>query len=286
MKKNMFAIAVALLSLGAVFFILNDRTTLFAKSGSNTDSAKVTDETKLIHLSIGSGDTKVVTSDAEEVRVEFNGKGKMKLEDKGDEINLSVKKKEFFSFSFGRKGYDTIVYLPQGYSENVEISLGSGDLVFSPDDAMSLQNMKVVMGSGDMKIGNFDTESFTYKGSSGDFVAKDIKTKKGNLVLNSGDVLLTGFEGPLKGTVSSGDLSVSMKKLTGDVDFTIGSGDVDLKLPKDANFKLNGNASSGDILSTIKLQDKTTTEDSIKGTKGTGEHSINVDLTSGDMIIR
>ncbi|MBV6685656.1 DUF4097 domain-containing protein [Bacillus sp. JRC01] len=286
MKKNMFAIAVALLSLGAVFFILNDRTTLFAKSGSTTDSAKVTDETKLIHLSIGSGDTKVVTSDTDEVRVEFNGKGKMKLEDKGDEINLSVKTKKFFSFSFGSKGYDTIVYLPQGYSENVEIALGSGDLIFSPDDAMSLQDMKVVMGSGDMKIGNFDTESFTYKGSSGDFVAKDIKTKKGNLVLNSGDVLLTGYEGPLKGTVSSGDLSVSMKKLTGDVDFTIGSGDVDLKLPKDANFKLNGNASSGDILSTIKLQNKTTTEDSIRGMKGTGEHSINVDLTSGDMIIR
>ena len=74
--------------------------------------------------------------------------------------------------------------------------------------------------------------------------------------MGSGDVLLTGYEGPLKGAVSSGDLSISMTKLSGDVDFTVGSGDADLNLPEDASFKLNGKAGSGDILNTIKLKDQ------------------------------
>ncbi|VXA97609.1 conserved exported hypothetical protein [Bacillus sp. 349Y] len=286
MKKNAFAIVVALLALGAIFLILNDRTTLFAKGGKTSDSVKVNDGTKLIHLSLGSGDTKIVTTDDDEVRVEFNGKGTVNLEDQGDEINLEVKMKPIFYIGFNNKKFDTIVFLPQNYENNLEIEVGSGELIFIPDEMMSLDDLKTEIGSGDMKIGNFNTGSFTYKGSSGDFVGKDIKTREGSVDMGSGDVLLTGYEGPLKGSVSSGDLSVSMTKLSGDVDFTVGSGDADFNLPEDASFKLNGKAGSGDILNTIKLKDQTSSERSIKGTKGSGKHSINVDLSSGDMIIR
>ena len=72
------------------------------------------------------------------------------------------------------------------------------------------------MGSGDMELANLETNVFEHEASSGDMVVNALSTKEGNVEISSGDVKLTNYEGPLKGDLSSGELTVSMSALKGD----------------------------------------------------------------------
>ena len=285
--KNVFAVIIALLAFGTLFVILNDNTSLFAKENQSGDRVEVTNKTKHIDLGLESSDTEVLPADKNEVRVEIQGKGTMTLDQKRDTIHVKVKHKWYEWIGFNQKSNVT-VYIPKDYDQSIEINVGSGNFVMegeSDSKKWKLDELSVDMGSGDMEISNIETNVFEHDGSSGDLVVNGLSTKDGKVDISSGDVELSNYEGPLTGDLSSGELSVSMDSLKGDLNFDVSSGGVNLDLPEDASFKLNGKASSGDISCNLPLKNQKIEDGDISGVAGSGQYTIDVSVSSGNVDI-
>ncbi|MDX8346244.1 DUF4097 family beta strand repeat-containing protein [Rossellomorea sp. YZS02] len=285
--KNAFAVIIALLALGTLYVILSDNTSLFAKESQSGDRIEVTNKTKHIDLDLESSDTEILPADKNEVKVEIDGKGTMTLDQKGNTIQVNVKHKWYEWIGFNQKSNVT-VYVPKKYDQSMEIEIGSGNLVMAGESDKAkwkLDELSVEMGSGNMELNNLETNVFEHDGSSGDLVVNGLSTKDGKVEISSGDVELSNYEGPLEGDLSSGELSVSMDSLKGDVNFDVSSGGVNLDLPDDASFKLNGNASSGDISCNLPLKDQKIEDGDISGVSGSGQYNINVSVSSGNVDI-
>jgi lia operon protein LiaG len=285
--KNIFAVIIALLALGTLYTILNDQTSLFAKDTKSGDSVKVTSDVDSIQLLLESGETEIIPTDENEVKVEIDGNGKLTLKEKGDTIEVEVKHKWYQWVAFNRKS-DITVYVPKDYDRDMSIELGSGEVVFtggSTSNPMKLDTLTVKMGSGDMELAHFKTNAFDHKGSSGDLNIDNLTTKNGKVDLSSGDVEISNYEGPLSGDVSSGDITVMMKSLTGDIDFDVSSGEVNLDLPDDASFTLDGRASSGEVSSNFPLKDKKDEDGNLSGTAGNGKYKVKASVSSGSVDI-
>ncbi|NQD68873.1 hypothetical protein HP456_23490, partial [Bacillus haikouensis] len=72
--KNIFAVIIAILALGALYTILNDQTSLFAKDNKSGDSVKVTNDIDKIELFLESGETEIIPTDDNELKVDIDGK--------------------------------------------------------------------------------------------------------------------------------------------------------------------------------------------------------------------
>ncbi|TMU83767.1 DUF4097 domain-containing protein [Bacillus sp. BHET2] len=285
--KNAFAVIIALLALGTLYFILNDNTSLFAEESRSGDRIEVTKKIDHIDLNMESSNTEVIPTDQNEVKVEMKGKGTLTLTQQGETIEVAVKHKWYEWVGFNRTSNVT-VYIPKEYERSMGIDIGSGNLVMAGESKamrMKLDKLVVEMGSGDMELANLETNVFSHDGSSGNMIVNALSTKEGNVEISSGDVKLTNYEGPLKGDLSSGELTVSMTALKGDLNFDVSSGGVNLDLPEDASFKLNGNASSGDISCNLPLQNQKIDNGDIWGVAGSGKYTINVSVSSGNVDI-
>ncbi|QHE59857.1 DUF4097 family beta strand repeat protein [Rossellomorea vietnamensis] len=225
--KNAFAVMIALLALGTLYVILNDNTSLFAKESQSGERIEVTNNIKHIDLDLENSDTEVIPTDKNEVQVDIEGKGTMTLAGNGDTIDVAVKHKWYQWIGFNRKSNVT-VYVPKEYSNSMEIDIGAGNFVMageSDSKKWKLNELSIDMGSGNMQLKNIETNVFEHDGSSGDLVASGLTTKDGRVDISSGDVELSNFEGPLEGDLSSGELTVTMDSLKGDMTFDVSSGE-------------------------------------------------------------
>ncbi len=285
--KNTFAIIIAVLALGTLFVILNDHTALFAKESKSGDHLKVTNQIDTIELQIDSSNTTIMPSSKNEVKAELEGKGTLTLIEKGDTIEVTVKRDWYEWISFNAKS-DVKVYIPEKYNQNMKIDIGSGNLEFAGDsdsNRMELDELAIDMSSGNVELKNLDTNEFRHEGSSGKLTVDNLSTKDGNVDISSGDVSLTHYEGPLKGDLSSGRLNVEMDSLKGDVDIDISSGKVDLDLPDNASFTLDGESSSGKISCDFPLDHQESGNGDLSGVHGSGKYDVKVSVSSGNVKI-
>ena len=266
---------------------------MFDGSGVNfakaEDAVKVTSQTENIYIDISSVVTVIVPEDRDDVRAELKGKGTVKVDKHGDEIEVAVKRKGFFWFNwFEMDKTKLTVYIPEDYEKNMAIELGSGDVVFkghSSDSPMKLKNLAIDIGSGSMVLENLDVETLAHQSSSGEAEFNSIATGSGSFEVSSGSVHVKNYSGKLEADVSSGELEIQMERLTDDINLNISSGDLELDLPDDADFSLNGKISSGDISSDFPLENKEETDNHLRGKHGNGKYKINADVSSGDIEI-
>ncbi|MGG3912291.1 LiaG family protein [Rossellomorea vietnamensis] len=285
--KNAFAVIIALLAFGTLYVILNDNTSLFAKESRSGERIEVTNKIKHIDLDLENSDTEIIPTDKNEVKVDIEGKGTMTLAGKGDTIDVAVKHKWYEWIGFNRKSNVT-VYVPKEYDHSMKIDIGSGNFVMageSDSKKWKLDELSIDMGSGNMELENIETNVFEHDGSSGDLVVSGLSTEDGKVEISSGDVELSNFEGPLEGDLSSGELTVTMDSLKGDLTFDVSSGGVKLDLPEKASFKLKGQASSGDISCNFPLKDQKIEDGDISGVSGSGQYIIDVSVSSGNVDI-
>ena len=279
--KSGFFVIVGLLAIGAILLILYENTSLFA-SGNAENSHKVTEGIDQVSIITHSSDMKIVPESRNDVKATLNGSGELSVRKKGDTIEVEVKQKWYKFFDFNG-GSDVTVYLPQDFKQNLKLEVGSGNVELNGgSNPFVLNKVDIDMSSGDVELSNLKTNSFEHDGSSGRLKVNQLSTKKGSFDISSGDVILTGYTGPLTGEMSSGQMKVQMDELTGDVSFDLSSGDVELDLPDDADFKLDTEASSGNISTSFTLKEQTVSNKKISGVHGSGKHQVNISLSSGN----
>ncbi|MGM7702117.1 LiaG family protein [Pseudalkalibacillus sp. Hm43] len=282
--KTLFAILLIL--IGGYFIMMQTNvTTWFNPSGEKVQSADMDDVDRL-EIDVSSMKTKIVPDDRGELTAELNGKGELKVDRKGDVVIVEVEKGWFNWFTFERS--ELTIHMPRDYDQALEIENGSGNLVLngpSKEEPLSLSSLSIDIGSGDITVENVHAKEFVHDGSSGDVEIRNMKTESGTFDLSSGGVRVEHYIGPLKADLSSGDLDIQMDELVGDIRVDVSSGSADIDLPEDADFTLKGEVSSGDIHCKFPLKSQSTGSRKIAGTYGSGEHQIDLSVSSGEIEI-
>lgn len=252
--------------------------------GRSEQQAAITDETDLIEIDVSSLSTTIIPEERDDLKAELTGRGTVRVDRSGDKITVTAKQKWFNFFSFGQNKLN--IYIPEDFQEDIAIDLGSGNLDFSgksKSKPMTLSSLTIDLGSGNVKLNNLKVNRFEHDGSSGNVNIKSLSTKTGDFEISSGSLDIEDYTGKLNAELSSGKLSVEMTKLVDDVTVEVSSGTVDLDLPDNASFNLNGKSSSGNISCDFPLTSESSNTRSLSGKHGSGKHNIELTVSSGNI---
>ena len=149
-------------------------------------------------------------------------------------------------------------------------------------------NWKSDFSSGDCELDHFDGDALSLRTSSGDIKATSVRAGLVRIDTSSGDV---SFEKAdlveFRGEASSGDflLETEGSRLK-EVHTHTSSGDVRLRLPRDASFEATADQSSGDMDVGFKDGQATLHRDKLVAyRRGSGGTRILVETSSGDLEI-
>jgi lia operon protein LiaG len=284
--EKMKRIFILLLVITGLYIVFNQSNVLdvFVGGRNNNDEAAITNNTEVIKVDVGSVSTTIIPEDRMNLRAEYEGKQRLTVKENGDEVEVSLKGKWFNWFNWGSQKSELKIYIPEDYDQDMLIDLGSGKLDFSgpsKNTPMKLEKLAVDIGSGHMNLRNLEVKEFYQDVSSGNATIDSIKTEKGTFDVSSGNLDIDHFSGEITADVSSGRLAIQVDQLSDSITMDISSGLIDLDLPEDADFTLNGEVNSGKISCDLPLKDKVQNKDKIHGVLGSGKHAINLDVSSG-----
>jgi lia operon protein LiaG len=267
---------------------------MFDSDGMNfaraEDSVKLANDTEMIMVDVSSVETRIVPEKRQDVGAKLEGKGSVKVKRQGDTIEVTAKRKGFFWFNWSEMDHSSLtVYIPEDYKQDMNIEIGSGKVVFkgnSADKPVKLRNLALNIGSGKVTLDNFDVEKLENQSSSGEVEMNSIDAESGSFEVSSGSVHVKNYSGKLEGDVSSGELEIQMDQLLDDVNLNVSSGYIELDLPDEAEFTLNGKVSSGNISSGFQLKNKEESNNRLNGKHGSGKSKIHADVSSGNIKIK
>lgn len=250
--------------------------------GSKTQEAAVTDQTEMITINVSGVNAEIVPEKRNNLQTELKGTGNVTVQQRGDNITVSYHRKWFEGFSFFHKTKLTI-YVPENYHHNMQLAIGSGNLDFigQASYSMKLDQLSIILGSGNLHLKNLIVNHLDDRCASGNNNIERITTKDGSFEVSSGNVTVKHYQGSLKTRLSSGYFKAQFDQLKNPVDVEVSSGNVQLDLPDDADFTLNGKISSGLISNDFPLKNEKKDSHTLQGTHGSGKYNVDLSVSSG-----
>jgi lia operon protein LiaG len=283
MKKIIIA-TVLIVGVYILFFQANVFS-WWANGDGGSSSTKISNRIHLIDIDIAGASTTLIPSNGSNLRAVLDGKGKVTVKKRGDIVEVKYKRKWFDGFGdFQFKGTKLTVYIPDEYNQKLHVNIGSGNFKskgYSTSKPLELDEFLLDLGSGNVDLEYVKTKNFEGDVSSGNVKMDSLVTNKGSIDISSGNVNLKNYQGELVSDISSGNLDIQMDKLDGNIKIDISSGKANIDLPKDADFQLNGDVSSGLIRNDFNLENYEKDKHSIKGKHRNGKFDINIDVSSG-----
>ncbi|WP_026573084.1 LiaG family protein [Bacillus sp. UNC438CL73TsuS30] len=279
-------IVIILLIITGLYFVFQQSLRFdWFSAGSREGIAVISEDVHVIKVDVSAVNAAIIPADRLNLKAVLQGNGKLTVNEDGDTVEVTVKKKWFDWFDWTPFKKKTLkIYIPESYKQDMEIDLGSGNLEFS-GKSMKLDELSLDIGSGNMKLDNLTVNHFNHDGSSGNVQIDSLTTKTGSFDLSSGNLDIQHYKGKINGDISSGRAKIQVDKLTDSINLDVSSGIVNLDLPNDADFDLDGEVSSGNISCDFPLKSKEFNRKNIKGTHGSGEHKINLSVSSGNIDI-
>ncbi|MFC0270974.1 DUF4097 family beta strand repeat-containing protein [Metabacillus herbersteinensis] len=279
--KKIILIFLSLVIASQLFLYLSNSSWL--PFGTQGDQAEVTDSTSMIEIDVSGVSTTIISESRSDLKTDLEGKGNVTVTKHGDSIQVEYKRKWYELFS-GFNSPKLTVYLPVDYNRDMELDIGSGSLDFS-DSGMKLNTLSLDVDSGQVHLKELSAGEFNHEVSSGSVTIESLAVHSGKFEVSSGKVDIKNYSGKLDADVSSGKFDVQMDKLTDSIDIKVSSGMASLGLPNEANFTLNGKVSSGIIRNDFPLNEATENKNHVGGTHGTGEHKVDISVSSGMITI-
>ena len=279
--KRILIIFLIMIGVYLLFSSNNSSWLPFAKGDTE---AELTDEINVINIDVSSVSATIIPDSRNNIHAELDGKGDVEVTTRGNEIRVDYQRNWFNVFQFFNKTPKLNIYIPEDYNRELAIQVGSGNVDFSvspKNEPTKLQHLMVEMSSGRVNLNHIHATEFTHDGSSGLLSVDGLITETGEIEMSSGKTQIKGYEGKLKGEVSSGEMNIQIDKLIGDIDLEASSGRINLDLPDDADFTLNGKASSGRITSDFDLDSQTNDDGDLMGTSGSGKYQVDLSISSG-----
>lgn len=252
----------------------DDKVDMFIKESVNQELESSLEDIKQVSVKVSSTDIIVKPTNEDKLSVQLIGDltvnnkkliPTLKMERKGKELLISVHRESTIAFAYFKGDVNLIVNVPSTDLEMLSLDGSSSDF--------SINGIKVV--------------TLSCHTSSGDIEVEDINVAHMVADASSGSIKVTDFQGAINGETSSGDIEIDLNALVGDVRLDASSGDVELTIPSDSNFKFDAEVSSGDIETefpiTIRGKAK---DDEVHGTHGSGDYEISMEASSGNLTLK
>lgn len=266
----------------------------YGVGNNQTDSYQVDGEYTNIEAHIGSYDLVLSPHSGDTTEVNISGSdaniSKINVGLDGDTLVISMNSSgiDFSSWItwIMNRGQHTVVNVtvPDKVYQKLAIGMTSGS---AESVGISAKNVELSTTSGDLKYlqPDFTTDSLTIKTTSGSITALNAATKSYDIRATSGDISVSSLTGTGNIRVSSGNLQIGFKELSGDCYVIMSSGDVALGLPWDTSANIHCSKTSGDIVMTTFDGTETNSVNVESGdiVLGSGGSKINITLTSGDI---
>jgi lia operon protein LiaG len=229
-----------------------------------------------IEIDLSSTDLSILPTTEDEIFVELKGKVSKKLkqnldlivQDSGQTLRIGLAGEDQIKLNIGVLIVDTSVevYLPQKVYESIKIHSSSGDI--------NVQNIKV--------------KESMMEASSGDILINNLASPETHFITSSGGIELLNVIGDIKAEASSGDIIIEHLEVNGDIDAKTSSGDITVEYaeaPTSLSIDFSGSSGEGEImLEGIQYEKKS--ENTIRGTIGSGEFRVQAETSSGDLYLR
>lgn len=164
---------------------------------------------------------------------------------------------------------------------DVQALAGSGDVKISDVQGQ----VEVTTGSGDIQIGSAKGEVRVRAGSGN----LEITQPNDNLVTEtgSGNITVTGAHADVRSHTGSGEITIDGNPGASNYwDLRASSGNVTLRVPKDASFRLYARTSSGDIDAEIPIvMEGTAAKHELRARIGDGKARVEVETSSGKITL-
>ncbi len=153
-----------------------------------------------------------------------------------------------FGESFNR---ELIVYLPESYNENLNISTYFSDIIFNLN--LNLKDIKINLSTGNVNFNNtINCSSFILEGSTGDFYISSLDSNDYGISLNTGSININNLYGGGYINTTSADINANLCSLTKDSDMYSSTGNIKLNINKDFDFLINASCDVGNIKNDFK----------------------------------
>ncbi|MDF2884432.1 MAG: hypothetical protein K0R54_4999 [Clostridiaceae bacterium] len=256
----------------------------------NDEKSAAIDGINEISVEASSADINIIPEKRNDVKAHLYGninatfETKLYLNASGGVMEISADKQRGGSFSVFGSSLKLDIFVPENYNNNLKIKTSSGKI--NAVNKMNLKDVSLNLTSGNVILKDLTCENLTAKCSSGAIEGENIITKSADIGITSGSINLTAFKGNLEGETTSGKIYIDYSDFDNNVDLKATSGNIELRLPDYAQFKLQSKATSGRVSCKFPITvDDSEKRNELNGVVGNGKNSVNVNTTSGNVVI-
>ncbi|WMJ79846.1 DUF4097 family beta strand repeat-containing protein [Clostridium sp. MB40-C1] len=304
--KNFQLVIIAVLGIGigsSILFFSNDFSfkRFFLEDNKNVIKEVIKENMvplsniNKIDVDSDSADVNIVSEERKDIKVKFekakdskkaNYNLNVAVNNNSLDIKASNNKKLLNIISLGDTEKVTItIYLPKNYNKNlnVDTSLGSIDL-----KDIKLDNVICELGLGSMNITNVQAENFKCNNKNGKIIANKLYTNSTTINASLGKAILKEFTGALEMDMGNGSADISYVKLNNNVNIKQSLGDVDISLPKNAEFYLDADTKLGDLQCDfpVTIQGNVKDEGKLEGVVKADKYKVIIKNSNGDINIK
>lgn len=278
MKKLLIVLAIIVAGSFVIAISLFYSTGGLRPFSSNTNDISQTEEIdasgiKAINISSVSTPVKVITGEGNKIKADFKGKIKTNIGGRtpelsilkiNEELTIEIIYPTIVSFGiFDISDLSLEVTIPEGIAASTKISTTSAKI-----DIENIKAAELSVGSvsGAININNVEAENIEMKNTSGKCLIDD---SGGGIHINT----------------VSGEAVINLKQLDDEIKVSSVSGAVRLNIPEDSSFDFDLSSVSGKIENNFISEISYADRQGIKGTVGNGDFDININTTSGRIVL-
>lgn len=208
-----------------------------------------------ISIDVSCGDLKFTNEGTNSIKVKVDGKistnslyskPQLKCYKEGRTLYVELIRKNHIFFGDYSSDMNISISIPTSYKNDLKVVDSAGNMEIN---GYEFKNLDCKLDAGNLVMKDMSADTFTYKNSAGNLNAHNLKTRNSNLIASAGKIQITKFTGDVKGSNSAGNTEIEYDKFNNNIDFSASAGRIKLTIPKDSAFKLDAEASAGNIKS-------------------------------------
>lgn len=262
-----------------------DTTPLEQRSQDSFDASAVSS----IALDCTVSDIKLVRADGEQitVTVRTNEAAKdtaAKVSLDGDTLRVTQAKQKFGIINYRQQ---VEIALPADWKKDVSCDVTTGDMDLSGDYVFG--KVSFTGTTGDFTAGSLSADSLTVTGTTGDIDIDALDCPDYRLIRTTGDITADAVSGAGFVSTTTGDIVWDLTALTGGLDVSATTGDVDLRFGSSVGADVDAATSVGDVDADFDMtrSDRHSVGDRASGKIGAAPYqSVKVSTSVGDINLK
>lgn len=250
------------------------------------------DDIRKISITAPMAKVNIIAEDRNDVYVHYHGyisdniKTSLDCKKFDKRLEIEANNKNFTKVNIGNfKSLEIIldVYVPNTYSEDINIKANLGDINISD---FNLDELEINAELGNIKVSNINAEEIDIEANLGNVNMENIHADKVEIDCDSGNIVAKNIKGDTRAQANLGNIELDY----GDFDYELNAvsnlGSITIILPQSSNFNLDAKSNLGSVKTDFPVTTTETSNNKLRGTVGNGGKDVKLTVDLGNINIR